>query len=462
MLKRLIAIYGTSLLFTLVCTFLVAVAHYLDPAPFTLLYEILIIFIGFIAYRIHAFIRVSRFVTHPPEALRSLYGTPEKEVDLPRTPSDIPHYFNLLFASVEDIYRQQIQLLNDYAALNQELDLQITVKDFLIEANRKIYEVDNPLHFFEFILEQAVNIVPGATHGCVMKLVDETHTEYIASVGYNLRHLQQVRLRLEETFLYVGTDGRMDRPVIISDIKQFNEDHVEITKYEALNDIHAYHVNTTLTCPIYTGDKLYGMLNIDSDNPDAFNNDLIEIAHYLSTQLGDAINHYLLFKQTEIRSNYDTLTGIMSRSHFMELFPLIVRKALRYNETLSLALLDINDLKVINDTHGHDVGDYLLKRFSTFVSQQIREEDLFVRYGGDEFILVFFGMSFDRALQKLDAIRDHYLEQDIRYEEIPLQTDFSYGAATFPDDTIAYELLIKTADQRMYAQKQQNKTDARP
>jgi diguanylate cyclase (GGDEF)-like protein len=292
-----------------------------------------------------------------------------------------------------------------------------------------------------------------------LKLVDEHHTEYIAAVGYELSNLQRVRLTIEETFLYVKTNGVMDHPIIIPDIRKFNASNISSPKFDTFEEIHAFSVNTTLNIPIFINKKLYGMINIDSEETDAFQDEIIPLANYMSNQISSAIDHFLQYKDAEQLSKYDSLTSAYTRSYFESIFSNFVSKALRYDESFILALLDFDNLKIINDQYGHLAGDYALKQLSSNIAEDIRDSDLFVRYGGDEFIIIFFESTFDEVNSKMKAIQSKISRNNYFYHGNAINISFSFGISSFPEDSIAYELLIKTSDLRMYKNKASKSED---
>jgi diguanylate cyclase (GGDEF)-like protein len=84
----------------------------------------------------------------------------------------------------------------------------------------------------------------------------------------------------------------------------------------------------------------------------------------------------------------DNLTGIYNRHKFEEMFEIEIDRVLRYESPLTLIMLDIDHFKMVNDTYGHDVGDKVIKNIVAVVNKNIRTTDIFVRWGGEEFIIL--------------------------------------------------------------------------
>ncbi len=100
----------------------------------------------------------------------------------------------------------------------------------------------------------------------------------------------------------------------------------------------------------------------------------------------------------------DDLTGIHNRRYVIEQLKLKIYKFNRYKQPLSLVLVDIDNFKNINDTFGHDAGDSVLRKISNYVKESIRMSDVFGRFGGDEFLIIFSNTSKSEAVQKFNKI----------------------------------------------------------
>jgi diguanylate cyclase (GGDEF)-like protein len=125
---------------------------------------------------------------------------------------------------------------------------------------------------------------------------------------------------------------------------------------------------------------------------------------------------------------------------------------------LSLLLLDLDNLKAINDSFGHSAGDHALCKVAAVLGSAIRPYDLCVRYGGDEFIVVLSGCGPEEAEAKrveLQQTVDAVVFEVQGRKRVRLA--ISGGAAVFPEDGRTYELLLAAADRRMYQDKHARK-----
>jgi len=137
-------------------------------------------------------------------------------------------------------------------------------------------------------------------------------------------------------------------------------------------------------------------------------------------------------------------------------------RAERLSAEVSLVVLDIDDFKEINDTHGHHVGDRALREVAQVLRGAIRPYDICVRYAGDEFIVVLAGCGWEEAenkRQELQGVVDRLVFEVRPGTPIPLS--ISAGAAVFPHDGDSYESLLAKADSRMYRDKIVRKRESR-
>ncbi len=201
------------------------------------------------------------------------------------------------------------------------------------------------------------------------------------------------------------------------------------------------------------------MINIDSTFANAFTDYDILTMKYFTAQTAIAIKNHLLLERTVYLSRFDKLTNTYNRSYFEEIFEEFYKKAARYHEEFTLLILDLNGLKSINDTYGHQVGDKAIQHFAEGFKQEIRSSDLFARYGGDEFIAVFFHATPDSTLGKLQAIITYFEDHPLKTDLGELFVSFSYGLSHFPSDSNSFDLLVKLADERMYEYKYALKND---
>jgi len=150
-------------------------------------------------------------------------------------------------------------------------------------------------------------------------------------------------------------------------------------------------------------------------------------------------------------SSHDPLTGLKNRRHFAHNFHDECARSLRNNEPLTLLFMDIDHFKKINDSHGHYIGDVVLKEISAFLLDNCRPYDTAVRWGGEEFIILLPGTDEKHASVIAERIRVGIASGSCF--SVSFQITISIGLAQYKDnDTL--EVLIDRADQALYHAKQ--------
>lgn len=158
----------------------------------------------------------------------------------------------------------------------------------------------------------------------------------------------------------------------------------------------------------------------------------------------------------------DSLTGCFNRGYLNDHLPTEIKRTLRYKSTMSLILTDIDHFKKINDTHGHQCGDKVLKAFADTLQIQIRKNvDWVSRYGGEEFVLVLPETGIADAITVAEKLREFVSKTPMLYKEQEINISASFGVAAVsssdasPEETVVK--LLNTADQRMYKAKKRGR-----
>jgi len=326
----------------------------------------------------------------------------------------------------------------------------LRLKEALIEVNQAIIGTGNINNLFDLILQNSINAMEGATYGSVLVLGENNVLTIAASAGYDTEKAATFTLPLEHSFHYLRTNGKFINTIIINDIDElYHEDCVDLIKEK-----DDWKIQSSISTPIIIENKLYGFLNIDSNEKNIFNNDDIDIMDYMKHQIESAVSTHNLYNEIIYLSKYDKLTNIYNRRSFEEIFDKTLKKALRYNESFLLVIFDLNDLKIVNDTFGHLHGDEYIKSFVNNLKDSIRVSDILARYGGDEFIGVFFNTGLENLSLKFEELNNRFLNNPIILDGKKFSYSYSYGIAAFPSDAVTYSDLVKIADERMYKYKE--------
>lgn len=162
-------------------------------------------------------------------------------------------------------------------------------------------------------------------------------------------------------------------------------------------------------------------------------------------------------EQVKALSETDDLTGIMNRRAFTAMTTHTLNLSQRYNRNFSIIVMDSDSLKAVNDAHGHDAGDALLKFMVENALLELRKADLIARYGGDEFVILLPDTPVEGANLTAERIRARIAASPLIAHGKHIITTASMGVATYPMHGINYEQLFEAADSALYLSKSQGK-----
>lgn len=180
-----------------------------------------------------------------------------------------------------------------------------------------------------------------------------------------------------------------------------------------------------------------------------------KIVNYLGIKQDISQRKYLeeRLKQTSIR---DSLTNIYNRRYVFERLYQILELYRREGNIFSIAIIDMDFFKKINDTYGHQAGDLVLKEFSEILTLSTRAYDILGRYGGEEFIIVFQGSSKQASKAIVERILEKIREFNFRYKDKEIKITFSCGICEVTEvhkDSLTVENIVNVADKRLYKAK---------
>lgn len=212
-----------------------------------------------------------------------------------------------------------------------------------------------------------------------------------------------------------------------------------------------------------------GVFVVATVEPDAFDDEMCRLLDEIADAAGLALKqhaqrHALL--QEQQRQTYlalhDDLTGLPNRRALDQYLDTVLAQASLHDRQVAVGLLDLDDLKPINDRHGHAVGDRILVEVANRFRQVLRAGDYVARLGGDEFVLVFGDLEHESDLDDLLERVDASLRQTIRIDGAVLSIGASLGIAMYSSQMIATgEQLLRRADQAMYQVKARKRSRSR-
>lgn len=195
------------------------------------------------------------------------------------------------------------------------------------------------------------------------------------------------------------------------------------------------------------------MTSENRDEVELMKKNISSIRHYLEAAK-PVIESQILMERLKDTSLRDGMTGLYNRRFLEEIIDKIMSQADRKKDTYSVMMLDVDFFKMVNDTYGHDIGDKVIVALSKVLKDNIRDSDLAIRYGGEEFVLMLCNATEEGAMAVAKKIHSAFgaLSFDVGNSEA-LKKTISIGMAKFPTDGDTIWKCIKYADTALYVAK---------
>ncbi|MDI6739981.1 MAG: diguanylate cyclase, partial [Candidatus Edwardsbacteria bacterium] len=280
--------------------------------------------------------------------------------------------------------------------------------------------------------------------GILLADQDRQELVLVASRGYRTmdeKMGKRLRIGREGVSGMVAATGE---PIIIDDVSKSQH-------YVCIDE----NTKSEIAVPLKLGRQVVGVVNVESDNLNAFGGLDMRLLSTLATQVAVAVENARLYEQTEQLAVTDGLTGVFNHRYFQEFLERELNRAKRYRHTLSLIMLDIDHFKDVNDTMGHPTGDCVLQQVAAALKKQARDVDLVARYGGEEFMVVLPETGKREAQNIANRIRVQvrdFIFKDERQRDLRRVT-VSLGVASFPEDGADKNELIDYVDKALYRAK---------
>lgn len=315
------------------------------------------------------------------------------------------------------------------------------VRNLMLDVSQSIIKTEDISQIYQLILNNAIRALEKAKIGTIFIKKDDIF-KVVAHAGFS-EEILGFQLNIQDAFLYRATDGKMDTIKNIADLMTFN------SYYPIKTTLGEEYIKSTLTAPININNTIYGMINIDSVEVNAFDDDDIQYMAFMKNCIEIAISNFLLYEERIYLANHDSLTKLYNRFYIEEKFEKCKDDAVRNNLTFYLVIFDIDNLKDINDKYGHSEGDLAILKIVDELKKMTNKNDILARVGGDEFLGIFYDENEDSILNKIEnSLRD--IDNKIKIDNHHISCSFSFGISTFGKDGNTFKELFKIADDRMY------------
>ena len=206
----------------------------------------------------------------------------------------------------------------------------------------------------------------------------------------------------------------------------------------------------------------YGVLSLNPATPPSYVVSVIFFAGalfvllvcYLAQQTVEDVRHIARLEQENIT---DALTGLYNRRHLDSVLKRELGRSKRYALTLSLIMLDIDHFKAVNDTHGHDAGDEVLRAMGRIIRDNARDTDIAARYGGEEMTLILPSSDNKAAMLLAERLREVIENYKFSAGDLNLDCTVILGVATMNDDIQDAASFLQAADRALYQAKEEGR-----
>lgn len=229
----------------------------------------------------------------------------------------------------------------------------------------------------------------------------------------------------------------------VSDIKQFV---MKVLPLQFKTD----EARSVIAVPLFFEGDLIGVFGMLSKQKEFLDSRQISLVEVMCNQAATSIANAKMHAEIERMATTDGLTGLYNHRVFQQKLTEELKRSERQETPLSLLLTDIDFFKKVNDTHGHPVGDFVLKGVSRILQQEIRDIDIAARYGGEEFVVILPGTDSIGAKNIAERLRKAIMAETFSPDNRTLKVTMSIGIATVPADARTKEELIEKADQALY------------
>ena len=338
-----------------------------------------------------------------------------------------------------EINYQKINLtkaIDDLAEINEESRSLIEVMKYFSAS----FDVEKNAHV---MLDNVVNIKKTGTVALYMEQdVYMNEEPYLETISSN--PVTDELLRKDIVFIYNAIRRRDNvTPMVLCENYDF--------KYPYLT---GGNICNAVAFPAYENDRIYGVMVVTSSKYDFFENGFSfyesSIMDFTSALISDR-----LYLKTEDMAKKDGLTKIYNRIYFNQFYPELMKEVEDSGDILTVAMLDIDHFKNVNDTYGHLAGDEVIKAVAKVDDKYAKHHNgTAVRFGGEEFLLILKGKGLMETYEILKLMHDEIKNNVVEFEDLKISINTSMGLATYPETCENIQEVVDKADQAMYYSKE--------
>jgi diguanylate cyclase (GGDEF)-like protein len=234
---------------------------------------------------------------------------------------------------------------------------------------------------------------------------------------------------------------------------EYNVSETYVDHSESIVDYSSFQ--SSIIIPIEYEGKLLGGLALYHKHPNKYSTS--KIFNIILTELKLIMRIKWLYSETRFLAITDPLTGLYNRRYFQQILEREFSRSSRYDSSLSIAMMDIDNFKKINDNYGHLFGDEVLSTISKILTESLRKTDYVARYGGEELVAVLPETRLEQAIIPLERFRNKLENHAFIFEDKRVNITVSIGLAQNDSHIVTPDNFIMKADTALYKAKQKGK-----
>ena len=267
----------------------------------------------------------------------------------------------------------------------------------------------------------------------------------IVSLNQNPTPLMVMAVRSKELILVPDIDAH-NKPIIRKSQRAFADN---------------YRTKNCAIVPLLCQNRVVGVLNLaDKTDGGFFDSGDIALIELFSQLVGASIGNVRLFEKIQHQATTDGLTGLVNHKTFYEILEKELWRSRRFGGRISLIMIDIDNLKTINDAYGHRAGDTVIREISRRIKECIRQIDTAARYGGDEFAVILLNTDLNDATIVAERMVEAVAKRPASWNKQQIPLSISVGLGRYDADNTPEDITSRS-DKALYTAKQAGKNTVR-
>jgi diguanylate cyclase (GGDEF)-like protein len=222
-------------------------------------------------------------------------------------------------------------------------------------------------------------------------------------------------------------------------------------------EIKYLHTQSSISVPVLLGNQLKGVMSVHNSTPFGFSANDKQLLQIVAAHLANALENASIYTKVYELSMKDDLTLAKNRRAFHQDLDRLMNQSQLTGDSISLMMIDSDNLKQVNDLFGHQVGDAMIRSISQTLMMILNGSDDIYRYAGDEFMVVIANGNLEEVQEKAYQVQNYLREHPFTCEDKIIPITVSIGISCYPElSGNAFELQ-RTADQALYISKENGK-----